>query len=106
MPYIQYLGPSDELDMRPVMGKKSKFHFFARDGILGPLAERGVAVEVTEEEAEELRTYPGHQFGDVAPPPAAPPVAPETAVGAAPTPPVVDPTHPESTPVTEVVTAG
>lgn len=87
MPHVQYLGPSDELDMRALMGGE-QFHFFARDGILGTPVQRGAAVEVTPEQMDELRTYPGHQFVDVTPP------------GEPPQPPVADPAHPENVPIT------
>lgn len=53
---IVYEGPSDTFDARPLFGDDPKFVFQA------PAEQRGARVRLTNEQADELLTYPGHRF--------------------------------------------
>lgn len=65
MKYIQYAGPFDSLDVSNVIGKQGSVFYTPGTGIVAP-DQRGNVVQVTNEAFDELMTYPGHRFVEVA----------------------------------------
>jgi hypothetical protein len=73
MRYLAYAGPHGALDLREYMGTtynlsgetKEKFQFFSPDYADVPEDARGNVVEVTNEQADELLSFPGHRFVEV-----------------------------------------
>lgn len=59
---IVYEGPSDTFDARPLFGDDPKFVFQAPGNLAAPAEQRGARVRLTNEQADELLTYPGHRF--------------------------------------------
>jgi hypothetical protein len=62
--YVQYLGPSDTIDMSNVLGKQDMvFHTPTNEAV--DADQRGNVLHVTNEAFEELQTYPRHFFVEV-----------------------------------------
>lgn len=64
MRYIQYLGPHDSIDMSNRLDRAGTV-FYTPTTSLVPVDMRGNVLKVTNEQAEELLTYPGHHFVEV-----------------------------------------